>query len=136
MNRRQFMTTLLPGVTVVAVASPTLAQDMGERGVPIPSFFFSRQERLAREACENKSPNCRSSVRDQMALEREISLLLPWAGLGVGLVLLLTYMRKKEQEKEKRRRMAQRNHVPGAFKTLDQDRPESEDRDSRDRDRF
>jgi hypothetical protein len=106
---------------------------MGDNGMTLPAFFFSRGEQMAREACEQRSPNCRPAVREQMELERNISLLLPWAAGVAGLVVALFYMRRREQEKEAKRRLAQRRHVPGAYKSLDKDKREEEAKAQRQR---
>lgn len=136
MDRRQFLSSVLPSAAGALLATPALAQDMGESGMAIPSFFFSRSERLAREACENDLPECRGDIRRQMSFEKEISLFIPWFGLGIGLIFILMYARKQEKLKEARRKMAQRQHVAGSFKNLDVDRDAQDSRPSKVDDRF
>ncbi|MDX2145295.1 MAG: hypothetical protein SFV19_18225 [Rhodospirillaceae bacterium] len=126
---------LILALMMSAPAYPVRAQDMGENGMTLPAFFFSRAEQLARQACEQKTSNCRPAVRDRMELERNISLLLPWIAGALGFAYLLYYFHKKEQQKEAHRRMAQRRHVPGAYKTLDKDKREEEAKAQRARDR-
>lgn len=122
-------------VAVAATSSPVRAQDMGENGMTLPSFLFSRAEQLAREACEQKTSNCRPAVRDRMELERNISLLLPWVAGALGFSFLLYYFHKRDQQKEAHRRMAQRRHVPGSFKSLDKDKRAEEEKARRQRER-
>lgn len=121
MHRRQFISRLVAPAVGFSFATPVLAQDMGENGMAIPSFFFSGAEKRAREACENKEPSCRPDVKRQMSFEKQISLTFPWIGLAAGVLVILFYARKREQEKERKRRMAQARHVPGAHRKLDKD---------------
>ncbi|MBL8642717.1 MAG: hypothetical protein JNK21_02205 [Rhodospirillaceae bacterium] len=124
-ERRRWLGRALAGAAGALVSVPAaLAQDMGENGMAIPSFFFSGAERRAREACENKLPECRPNVRAQMSFERDISLLLPWAALAGALLAGLFYARKREKAKEMHRKLAQRRHVPGSFKNMGETRGE------------
>jgi hypothetical protein len=117
-HRRIFFRRGISALVGTSIAGPALAQDMGQNGVAIPSFFFSGYERRQREACENKLPECRPAVRAQINFEKDISLFIPWVGLGLGVIALLAYMRKKEQQKEAKRKLAQAHHVPGSFKKM------------------
>ncbi|MCB2106616.1 MAG: hypothetical protein KDE14_02895 [Rhodobacteraceae bacterium] len=136
-NRRSFLAKLVPsatpvgvGVGAVAVASSAAnAQEIPQFGIPLPSWFRSRSEQLAREACENGLPNCRPDVLKQLNAEKQFSLLTPWLLLGSALLVVLIYARKKEKEKEQHRREARRKHVPGAFKKLDQTKTEKDPED-------
>jgi hypothetical protein len=115
MIRRAFFTALL---TPLAFAAPAGAQIMPDNGIDF-SFFRSRQEKLAREACEKNLPECRADIRRQMQDEKGISLLTPWILLGLGILGVLLYARKREKSREQHRKEAARKHVPGQFKTLD-----------------
>jgi hypothetical protein len=135
MNRRQLLFRMIggglaAGGLAAGAARPAQAQDMGDNGWVLPSFFFSREEQRAREACINRSPNCRPAVRDRLDLERGISLLLPWALLTLGFVGLLIHLRRREMAKEAARRAAQRKHVPGGFRKLDKVKSEAERADA------
>ncbi len=125
-QRRALLAHLFAGVLSLGGGAPAVAQDMGNNGMAIPAFFFSGSERRAREACENRLPECRPAVREQMNFERDISLFFPWLGLGVAAIFVLSIARKNEKQKEAKRRQAQRAHVAGAFKHMGEDRPEQQ----------
>jgi hypothetical protein len=110
--------TALPAAMTLA-PRPAAAQIMPDNGIDFGRFFRSRQEQMAREACENNLPECRADIRRQMQEEKSLSLLTPWILLGLGILGVLLVARKREKAKEKHRREAQRKHVPGAFKQLD-----------------
>jgi hypothetical protein len=117
--------------------TPVMAQDMGENGMAIPSFFFSGSERRAREACENRLPECRPAVRAQMSFERDISLFFPWIGLALAVLIALNLARKREIEKEKKRKLAQAHHVTGAYRKMGEDQqPREQSRSQEIDDRF
>ena len=59
-----------------AMAAPATAQQMHDDGVALP-WFHSRAEQMARDACENDLPECRDSVRKQLATEKAITRTLP-----------------------------------------------------------
>ncbi len=98
---------------------PAGAQIMKRDGFTFP-WFRSAGEQRAREACLNKQPDCRPSVKADIDQEKAISLLVPWALLGFAVLGILFWLRKLEQDKIKKRRDAQRKHDPKAFKKLDQ----------------
>jgi hypothetical protein len=106
--------TLLP-------AMPVQAQVMTPNGWPVPSFFFSGTEQRAREACAEKRPECRASVRAQMEYEMAISLFIPWVLVGIAALGGLSYARVQEKKKQKARMLARAHHDPGKFRKLDAD---------------
>lgn len=133
----KFRSLLFALAVVTAFAGSARAQDMGDNGFTLPDFFFSRAEQLARANCINELPNCRSDVRDQLEIERMVSLIAPWFLLALGLVYLLRYMRQKEQRKAMHRRMAQRKHAAGAFRKAEDEKEETARRVvAEDEDRF
>jgi preprotein translocase subunit Sec63 len=117
---------LVPLLLAGGFAAPASAQIMKRDGFTIP-WLHSAAERRAREACQNNQPDCRPSVRKDIADEKAISLITPWLIMGGIILGALIWLRKREQEKVKKRRQAQRKHDPKAFKKLDQSK---EDRDA------
>jgi hypothetical protein len=115
-------------------AAPASAQVMKRDGFTIP-WFHSAAERRAREACENNQPDCRPSVRQQIADEKAVSLITPWLILGAVVLGALFWLRKRDQDRTKKRRQAQRKHDPKAYKKLGQDKEERAAEEARD-DRF
>ena len=133
----KFRSLLFALAVFVGFAMPARAQDMGDNGFTLPDFLFSRAEQLARANCINDLPNCRSDVREQLDIERAVSLVLPWFLLALGLVYLLRYMRQKEQRKAMHRRMAQRKHAAGAFRKAEDEKEETaRQKAAEDEDRF
>jgi hypothetical protein len=124
MNRRRFLASLLT-MSSSAAALPAAAQIMPEQGIPLP-FFRSRAEKIAREACEQGRPECRSDVRAQMEFERSITVIFPWAALGVAILGVLFWLRAQEKKKEAHRRAARRKHDPDTFRNLDKTQAEKE----------
>lgn len=133
-QRRALLARLFAAGLGLTAAPPVMAQDMGNNGMAIPSFFFSGSERRAREACENRLPECRPAVREQMNFERDVSLFFPWLGLGLAAIFVLSVARRKEKEKEMKRKLAQKHHVSGAFKNMGEDRQEPSSAPARDAD--
>lgn len=102
-------------------AAPAHAQVIKPYGMPIPSFFFSRAERRAREACADELATCRASVRAEMEQEMAISLVLPWITLGIAVLCVLFWLRAQDKKKELARQAARKHHNPGAFRKLDRE---------------
>ncbi len=123
------------GLALSPVA-PAVAQDMGENGMAIPSFFFSGSERRGREACENRLPECRPAIRAQMSLERDISLFFPWIALGGAALVILSIARKREKQKTASRKLAKAHHVSGAHRKMGEDSPQESARSQETDDRF
>lgn len=141
MNTRQVLRNLLFLVVLVPFAAPVHAQDMGENGFKLPDFLFSRGEQIARATCINRQPNCRGDVRNQLEIERAVSLIIPWFALAGALTVFLVIRNRAEQKRQAHRRMAQRKHAAGAFRKTDDDeddnrRPGKKGRDDDDDDRF
>jgi hypothetical protein len=104
-------------------------------GVPIPSFFFSGSERRQREACAQRLPECRPSVRLRMEQEMEYSLIFPWAATGIALLAVLLWLRAQEKKKLALRRKAQRHSDSSAFRKLDKTKEEREEDERKRRER-
>jgi len=132
-----FATLLSAGVAAAPVlVAPARAQVMPEQGMTLP-WFRSRSEEIQRDACRRNLPECRASVRAQMDLEQSITVILPWAALGVAVLGVLFYLRAQEKKRERKKKLARMHHTPGAFKTLDKGKPaKSEDDEEAERDRM
>lgn len=116
-------------------STPATAQIMKPDGFAIP-WFHSPAERQAREACEQNLPECRASVRQEIAKEKAATVITPWLILGVAILGVLFWMRAQEKKKEKRRVRAQRHHDPNAYRRLDKTREEREADAERERQRM
>jgi len=90
--------------------TPAHAQVMRDEGFLIP-WFHSRAEKLARQACQEELPQCRDSVRQQMAAEKAFTIFAPWVLLALFIWGAVIYVRRKEAQKEARRHEAERHHV-------------------------
>ncbi len=135
MNRRRFLASLVTGAAT-ASALPVSAQIMPQQGIPLPGFR-SRAEELARRACRENLPECRASVRAQMDLERNITIIAPWAALGVAILAVLFWLRAQEKKKERKRLDARRRHDPSTFRNLDKtqaDRDREKEREAENND--
>ena len=124
MNRRRFLASLVTG-GVAASAVPVSAQIVPNQGIPLP-FFRSRSEEIARRACEEGLPECRASVRAQMEFERSITVIFPWAALGIGFLGVLIWLRAQEKKKAQKRARARRKHDPSTFRNLDKTKADRE----------
>ena len=130
MNRRIFISLAWAVLALLALGggaafmAPAAAQIMPDNGIDF-GFLRSRQEQMARKACEDNLPECRADIRRQMHDEKGISLATPWILLCLGILGVLLYARKREKEKERHRKEASRKHVPGAFRRLDKDEEKS-----------
>lgn len=130
MNRRRFLATLVTG-SVTAGALPVSAQIMPEQGIPLPGFR-SRAEELARRACRENLPECRASVRAQLELGRSITVIAPWAALGIAILAVLFWLRAQEKKKERKRLEARRRHDPSTFRNLDKTQADKDREKERD----
>ncbi len=140
MNRIRMIvlaTLLASGVAAgPALVAPARAQVMPEQGMTLP-WFRSRSEQVQRDACRRNLPECRATVRAQMDIEQSITVILPWAALGVAVLGVLFYLRAQEKKRERKKKIARMHHTPGAYKTLDKGKPaKSEDEEEADRDRM
>jgi hypothetical protein len=113
MNRRRFLASLVTGFGA-AGALPASAQIVPNQGIPLP-FSRSRSEEIPRRACSEGLPECRASVRAQMELERSITVIVPWAALGVFVLGVLFWLRAQEKKKQQKRVHVRRNHDPSTF---------------------
>jgi hypothetical protein len=89
-------------IGALCAAAPAQAQVMRDDGMPIP-WFRSRAENLAREACLEFRPECRDSVRRQLATEMAITRTLPWVGLALLVWAAVVYARRREQARQRHR---------------------------------
>ncbi len=123
-TKRAGQVTLGAVLLVLATAVPAQAQTMTKNGYALPGFLFSPGERRAREACAQGRPECRASVRAQMYYEMSISLIVPWALLGIAVLGVLGWMQMQEKKKQKARLRARAHHDPSKFRKLDSEREE------------
>ncbi len=65
-------------------------------------------------------------MRAQMEFERSITVIFPWAALGVAILGVLFWLRAQEKKKEAHRRAARRKHDPDTFRNLDKTQAEKE----------
>ena len=98
--------------------APVHAQVFDPVGVSLP-WFRSEAEKRDRQACEQNLPECKGSVRQEIAKERMASAITPWLLLGVAVLCVLVFLRVQERSRAKRRRRAQQRHDPQAFRELD-----------------
>lgn len=125
------MFALLAGFAMVA---PARAQVMPSQGIDLP-WFTSKSERAQRDACRRNLPECRSTVRAQMALEESITVIVPWAGLAIAILGVLFWLRAQEKKRERKKKLARMHHTPGAFKKLDKDKQDKRESDDEEADR-
>jgi hypothetical protein len=83
---------------------------MHDDGIPLP-WFHSRSERMARAACEAELPECRDSVRQELATEKAISRTVPWVLLCIAVWVAIRIVRAREQKRERAKQEAARHHV-------------------------
>jgi hypothetical protein len=93
-----------------AGASPARAQIMHNDGVALP-WFHTRAEKLERQACEDNLPECRDSVRQQLAVEHMVTILAPWILLCLVMLGAVMYVRRRDAARERQRHQAERQHV-------------------------
>ncbi|MGE4062982.1 MAG: hypothetical protein AB7E79_06400 [Rhodospirillaceae bacterium] len=114
---RAIFSALVLGVGLVTGA-PAPAQVMPTQGIDLP-WFQSSQERAQRDACRRNLPECRAAVRAQMEFEEAVTVILPWAALGIAILIGLFWLRAQEKKRERRKKLARMHHTPGAFKKLE-----------------
>ncbi|TAK97912.1 MAG: hypothetical protein EPO08_20535 [Rhodospirillaceae bacterium] len=109
---RGIMGISIGALLLLAVFGPTpsRAQVMHDDGFALP-WFHSRAQQMARQACENDLPECRDSVRRQLATEKIITTLAPWVLLCLFILGAVIYARRREAEREERRHQAARHHI-------------------------
>ncbi|MGE3476867.1 MAG: hypothetical protein AB7H70_13785 [Rhodospirillaceae bacterium] len=134
MTRTRTILAVFAVLVGFATVAPARAQIMPSQGIDIP-WFTSKSEKVQRDACRRNLPECRASVRAQMAVEESITVILPWAGLGIAILGVLFWLRAQEKKRERKKQLARRHHTPGAFKKLDKDKQERRDGDDEDADR-
>ena len=101
---------------------PAAAQKMSEDGVQLP-WFRSKAENAARQACEEDLPECRDSIRKQIASEKAITRTFPWILLCLIVLGAVRYVNMREKQREQRRQEAARHHVRASLR---QDKERSE----------
>jgi hypothetical protein len=118
MRRTSAILSTLVLLLGLAQLAPARAQVMPSQGIDIP-WFRSTSERAQREACRRNLPECRATVRAQMAVEQSITVILPWAGLGVAILGVLFWLRIQEKKRERQKQLARMHHAAGAYKKAD-----------------
>ena len=124
------------GAAILAVVMclgpfPAAAQKMHTDGMQLP-WFRSKAQIIARQACEDELPECRDSVRKQLATEKAITSMAPWAMLAFAIIGALLYARRQEILKERRRQDAAREHTRSSARAKEaKARPASDERDEK-----
>ncbi len=131
MTRTRTILTIFALMVGFAVITPARAQVMPSQGIDLP-WFTSKSEKAQRDACRRNLPECRASVRAEMAIEESITVIVPWAGLGIAILGVLFWLRAQEKKRERKKKLARMHHTPGAFKKLDKDKQDRRDRDGDD----
>ena len=99
-------------------AGPAMAQVMHDDGIALP-WFHSRTTQMARDACENDLPECRDSVRRELATEKAITRTVPWVLICLAIWGAVRYARAREKVRERQREEAARHHVRASVRTKD-----------------
>ena len=110
MRRTRAIFSALVLLLGLAQLAPVRAQVMPSQGIDIP-WFTSTSERAQREACRRNLPECRATVRAQMAVEQSITVMLPWAALGVAIIGVLFWLRNQEKKRERQKKLARMHHA-------------------------
>jgi len=118
MRRTRAILSALVLLLGLAELAPVRAQVMPSQGIDIP-WFRSSSERAQRDACRRNLPECRAAVRAQMDLEQSITVILPWASLGVAILGVLFWLRNQEKKRERQRKLARMHHAAGSYKKQD-----------------
>lgn len=132
MNRTRVFLSVLALLLGFAALPPVQAQEMRTPGIDF-SWFRSSQEQAQRDACRRNLPECRATVRAKMNFEQSITVIVPWAGLGIAILGVLLWLRGKEKKRERQKRLARMNHTPGAQRKLDKAKEEKADEEETDR---
>ena len=125
-NRKIFSVLALAFGMALAEPAAVQAQIMPTQGIDIP-WFHSSQDRVQRDACRRNLPECRASVRAQMEIEQAVTVILPWASLGIAILVGLFWLRGQEKKRERAKKLARLNHTPGAFRNLDKEKTAKND---------
>ncbi len=99
--------------------APASAQVMRDDGLVLPSFFFSSAQQNARRACLAELPECRDSVRQQIATEKAISRMLPWILVCLAIWAAVRFVNMREKKRERARQNAARHHVRASVRERD-----------------
>ena len=120
----------------LALLAPARAQVMPSQGIDF-SWFRSASDRAQRDACRRNLPECRAAVRAQMDFEESITVILPWAGLGVAILGVLIWLRAQEKKREQKKKMARMMHTPNSVRRLDKKKQaDDQEQDEADRQSF
>ncbi len=111
MHRYRRVWLAFVGLAMLWLPTPVYAQKMSEDGMTLPSWFFSRSEQTARRACLNDLPECRDSVRQQIAVEKTVALLAPWVLTAFVIWGAIIYVRRRDAKRDERTRYLQRNRA-------------------------
>jgi hypothetical protein len=88
---------------------------MSDDGMQLP-WFRSKAEKAARQACEDDLPECRDSIRKQIASEKAITRYLPWILLCLVILGAVRYVNMREKQRDRRREEAARHHVRASLR--------------------
>ncbi len=135
MRRTRAIFTALVLLLGLAQFVPAHAQVMPSQGIDIP-WFRSTSERAQREACRRNLPECRATVRAQMAFEESITVILPWASLGVAILGVLLWLRNQEKKRERQKKLARMHHAAAGPKNRDKPQKTSSSTDDEDAERL
>lgn len=129
---RSFITVFVLALSLVMIGpAPVRAQEMRTPGIDF-GWFRSSTERAQREACRRNLPECRAAVRAQMNIERSITVIVPWASLGLAVLGVLFWLRKREKKREQAKKLARMMHTPASHKKAEQQREAKRKRDDED----
>jgi hypothetical protein len=70
-----------------------------------------------------------------MAVEESITVILPWASLGIAILAVLFWLRAQEKKRERKKKLARLNHTSAAHKKMDQERHDRRESDDAEADR-
>ncbi len=122
---------LLSSIGPVMLPLPATAQIMHDDGMQIP-WFRSKADKLARQACENDLPECRDSIRKQLATEKAITRYIPWILICLCLLGAARYARKREEERNRQKAEAARHHIRASLREQNERKPDRDDDDEDD----
>ena len=140
--RLYFALALLP---LLSFAAPAMAQGsfrpppvpskdtvMRDDGMALPAFFFSRAEQAARRTCEAELPECRDSIRRQLATEKAVSRMIPWILLCIAIWGAVRYVNRREKNRQQSRQEAARHHVRASVREREAKEARVQAREGRD----